>query len=78
MLCFHLTGITCPPTTEFSICGSSCIQTCANPVGELVCEDICVAGCFCPQGQWTAQQHCCTTFGEQLHEYKAFFKENPT
>uniref|UniRef100_UPI00358ED4DF mucin-2-like n=1 Tax=Myxine glutinosa TaxID=7769 RepID=UPI00358ED4DF len=42
-------GITCPPTMEYLECGRPCMQTCANPVGELACEGLCVPGCYCPQ-----------------------------
>ncbi|XP_051800201.1 zonadhesin, like [Acanthochromis polyacanthus] len=40
----------CPPNSSYSLCVSSCPETCVGVVGPPGCEDICVEGCDCDPG----------------------------
>ncbi|XP_029382830.1 zonadhesin, like [Echeneis naucrates] len=42
--------LTCPPNSSYSLCMSSCPETCLGVVGPPGCEDVCVEGCKCDPG----------------------------
>ena len=35
---------------EYKPCGTSCINTCANPSASVGCTTACQEGCYCPEG----------------------------
>ncbi|XP_037537371.1 zonadhesin, like [Nematolebias whitei] len=48
----------CPPNSSYSLCVSSCPETCLGVVGPLGCEDICVEGCQCDLGFILSNDKC--------------------
>ncbi|XP_030578939.1 IgGFc-binding protein-like [Archocentrus centrarchus] len=42
--------LACPPNSSYSLCVSSCPETCLGVVGPHGCEDVCVEGCECNPG----------------------------
>lgn len=40
----------CPPNSSYSLCVSSCPETCLGVVGPPGCDDVCVEGCKCNPG----------------------------
>uniref|UniRef100_A0A3P8SSH9 TIL domain-containing protein n=1 Tax=Amphiprion percula TaxID=161767 RepID=A0A3P8SSH9_AMPPE len=60
-----ITGVTvgppalaCPPNSSYSLCVSSCPETCVGVVGPSGCEDICVEGCACDPGFILSDDKC--------------------
>uniref|UniRef100_A0A3Q3X8E6 TIL domain-containing protein n=1 Tax=Mola mola TaxID=94237 RepID=A0A3Q3X8E6_MOLML len=43
-------AMACPPNSNYSLCASSCPETCLDVLGEPGCEDQCVEGCECNPG----------------------------
>uniref|UniRef100_A0A669DBE7 TIL domain-containing protein n=1 Tax=Oreochromis niloticus TaxID=8128 RepID=A0A669DBE7_ORENI len=43
-------SLTCPPNSSYSLCVSSCPETCLGVVGPPGCEEVCVEGCECNPG----------------------------
>uniref|UniRef100_A0A8D0D0Q4 TIL domain-containing protein n=1 Tax=Sander lucioperca TaxID=283035 RepID=A0A8D0D0Q4_SANLU len=43
-------ALACPPNSSYSLCVSSCPETCLGVSGPPGCEDVCVEGCECKPG----------------------------
>ncbi|KAM8881606.1 zonadhesin, like [Synchiropus picturatus] len=50
--------LTCPPNSSYSLCVSSCPETCLGVVGPPGCEDVCVEGCKCDPGFILSGEQC--------------------
>uniref|UniRef100_UPI003AAC3F13 zonadhesin, like n=1 Tax=Centroberyx gerrardi TaxID=166262 RepID=UPI003AAC3F13 len=50
--------LTCPPNSSYSLCVSSCPETCLGVVGPPGCEDVCVEGCQCDPGFILSDEKC--------------------
>ncbi|KAM8746516.1 zonadhesin, like [Acanthopagrus schlegelii] len=50
--------LTCPPNSSYSLCVSSCPETCLGAVGPPGCEDTCVEGCECDPGFILSNDKC--------------------
>ncbi|KAM9314092.1 zonadhesin, like [Pholidichthys leucotaenia] len=48
----------CPANSSYSLCVSSCPETCLGPVGPPGCEDVCVEGCECDPGFVLSNDKC--------------------
>ncbi|XP_029944228.1 zonadhesin, like [Salarias fasciatus] len=49
---------TCPPNSSYSLCVSSCPETCLGTGGPPGCEDVCVEGCECNPGFILSDDKC--------------------
>uniref|UniRef100_A0A672GGP0 TIL domain-containing protein n=1 Tax=Salarias fasciatus TaxID=181472 RepID=A0A672GGP0_SALFA len=52
------TAPTCPPNSSYSLCVSSCPETCLGTGGPPGCEDVCVEGCECNPGFILSDDKC--------------------
>ncbi|CAJ1086482.1 LOW QUALITY PROTEIN: zonadhesin%2C like [Xyrichtys novacula] len=50
--------LACPPNSSYSLCVSSCPETCLGVVGPPGCEDVCVEGCQCNPGFILSNDKC--------------------
>ncbi|XP_067380543.1 zonadhesin, like isoform X2 [Channa argus] len=50
--------LACPPNSSYSLCVSSCPETCQGVVGPPGCEDVCVEGCDCNPGFILSNDKC--------------------
>ncbi|XP_037615491.1 zonadhesin, like [Sebastes umbrosus] len=50
--------LACPPNSSYSLCTSSCPETCLGVVGPPGCEDVCVEGCECNPGFILSNDKC--------------------
>ncbi|XP_019955619.2 zonadhesin, like [Paralichthys olivaceus] len=50
--------LTCPPNSSYSLCVSSCPETCLGVVGPVGCENVCVEGCKCNPGFILSNDKC--------------------
>ncbi|XP_033465892.2 zonadhesin, like isoform X3 [Epinephelus lanceolatus] len=50
--------LACPPNSSYSLCASSCPETCLGVVGPPGCEDVCVEGCECNPGFVLSNDKC--------------------
>lgn len=50
--------LACPPNSSYSLCVSSCPETCLGVVGPPGCEDVCVEGCECNPGYILSNDQC--------------------
>ncbi|KAJ0055940.1 hypothetical protein NL108_016698 [Boleophthalmus pectinirostris] len=50
--------LACPPNSSYSLCVSSCPETCLGMVGPPGCEDKCVEGCECNPGFILSNDQC--------------------
>ncbi|XP_044040733.1 zonadhesin, like isoform X2 [Siniperca chuatsi] len=50
--------LACPPNSSYSLCVSSCPETCLGVVGPPGCEDLCVEGCECNPGFILSNDKC--------------------
>uniref|UniRef100_A0A672YLK6 TIL domain-containing protein n=1 Tax=Sphaeramia orbicularis TaxID=375764 RepID=A0A672YLK6_9TELE len=50
--------LACPPNSSYSLCVSSCPETCLGAVGPPGCEDVCVEGCECNPGFILSNDKC--------------------
>ncbi|XP_018526611.1 zonadhesin, like isoform X3 [Lates calcarifer] len=50
--------LACPPNSSYSLCVSSCPETCLGVVGPPGCEDVCVEGCECNPGFILSNDKC--------------------
>ncbi|XP_017282542.1 zonadhesin, like [Kryptolebias marmoratus] len=50
--------LTCPPNSSYSLCVSSCPETCLGVVGPPGCQDVCVEGCQCNPGFILSNDKC--------------------
>ncbi|XP_041840432.1 zonadhesin, like [Melanotaenia boesemani] len=50
--------LACPPNSSYSLCVSSCPETCVGMVGPPGCEDVCVEGCECNPGFILSDDRC--------------------
>uniref|UniRef100_UPI000D3015B3 IgGFc-binding protein-like n=1 Tax=Maylandia zebra TaxID=106582 RepID=UPI000D3015B3 len=50
--------LTCPPNSSYSLCVSSCPETCLGVVGPPGCEEVCVEGCECNPGFILSDDKC--------------------
>uniref|UniRef100_A0A672YLC7 TIL domain-containing protein n=1 Tax=Sphaeramia orbicularis TaxID=375764 RepID=A0A672YLC7_9TELE len=51
-------ALACPPNSSYSLCVSSCPETCLGAVGPPGCEDVCVEGCECNPGFILSNDKC--------------------
>ncbi|XP_019212039.1 zonadhesin [Oreochromis niloticus] len=51
-------SLTCPPNSSYSLCVSSCPETCLGVVGPPGCEEVCVEGCECNPGFILSDDKC--------------------
>uniref|UniRef100_A0A3B3ZZU9 TIL domain-containing protein n=1 Tax=Periophthalmus magnuspinnatus TaxID=409849 RepID=A0A3B3ZZU9_9GOBI len=51
-------ALACPPNSSYSLCVSSCPETCTGVVGPPGCEDVCVEGCECNPGFILSNDQC--------------------
>uniref|UniRef100_A0A3Q2CUH3 TIL domain-containing protein n=1 Tax=Cyprinodon variegatus TaxID=28743 RepID=A0A3Q2CUH3_CYPVA len=51
-------AIPCPPNSSYTLCMSSCPETCLGVVGPPGCEDVCVEGCECNPGFILSDDKC--------------------
>uniref|UniRef100_A0A8C5G4K2 TIL domain-containing protein n=1 Tax=Gouania willdenowi TaxID=441366 RepID=A0A8C5G4K2_GOUWI len=56
--CTLLPALACPPNSSYSLCTSSCPETCLGSVGPSGCEDVCVEGCKCNPGFILSDDKC--------------------
>ncbi|XP_043953834.1 zonadhesin, like [Gambusia affinis] len=50
--------LACPPNSSYSLCVSSCPETCLGAAGPPGCEDVCVEGCECNPGFILSDDRC--------------------
>ncbi|KAM7377718.1 hypothetical protein PAMA_014158 [Pampus argenteus] len=50
--------LACPPNSSYSLCVSSCPETCLGVVGPSGCENVCVEGCECNPGFILSDEKC--------------------
>ncbi|XP_008303994.1 zonadhesin, like, partial [Stegastes partitus] len=50
--------LACPPNSSYSLCVSSCPETCLGVIGSPGCEDVCVEGCACDPGFILSDDKC--------------------
>ncbi|KAK7909334.1 hypothetical protein WMY93_014018 [Mugilogobius chulae] len=50
--------LACPPNSSYSLCVSSCPETCLGAVGPPGCENVCVEGCQCNPGFVLSNDKC--------------------
>uniref|UniRef100_A0A3P9N5B4 VWFD domain-containing protein n=1 Tax=Poecilia reticulata TaxID=8081 RepID=A0A3P9N5B4_POERE len=50
--------LACPPNSSYSLCVSSCPETCLGVAGPPGCEDVCVEGCECNPGFILSDDRC--------------------
>uniref|UniRef100_UPI0009B30AFF zonadhesin-like n=1 Tax=Monopterus albus TaxID=43700 RepID=UPI0009B30AFF len=50
--------LACPPNSSYSLCMSSCPETCQGVVGLPGCENVCVEGCECNPGFILSNEKC--------------------
>ncbi|XP_029931628.1 zonadhesin, like [Myripristis murdjan] len=50
--------LACPPNSSYSMCVSSCPETCLGVVGPPGCQDVCVEGCQCNPGFILSNDKC--------------------
>ncbi|XP_028285469.1 zonadhesin, like isoform X2 [Parambassis ranga] len=50
--------LACPPNSSYSLCVSSCPETCLGVVGPPGCENVCVEGCKCNPGFVLSNDQC--------------------
>ncbi|XP_067436173.1 zonadhesin, like isoform X2 [Thunnus thynnus] len=50
--------LACPPNSSYSLCVSSCPETCLGVVGPSGCENVCVEGCECNPGFILSNDKC--------------------
>uniref|UniRef100_A0A3B4UYF2 Zonadhesin, like n=1 Tax=Seriola dumerili TaxID=41447 RepID=A0A3B4UYF2_SERDU len=50
--------LACPPNSSYSLCVSSCPETCLGVVGAPGCEDVCLEGCECNPGFILSDNKC--------------------
>ncbi|XP_068569750.1 zonadhesin, like [Cebidichthys violaceus] len=50
--------LACPPNSSYTLCASSCPETCLGAVGPPGCEDVCVEGCECNPGFILSNDKC--------------------
>ncbi|XP_061920411.1 zonadhesin, like [Entelurus aequoreus] len=48
----------CPANSSYSLCVSSCSETCLGVVGPPGCQDVCVEGCQCDPGFILSDEKC--------------------
>lgn len=60
MLLFPHQALDCPSNSSYSVCVSSCPETCLGVVGPPGCEDKCVEGCECNPGFILSNDKCVT------------------
>ncbi|KAF7650362.1 hypothetical protein LDENG_00127240, partial [Lucifuga dentata] len=48
----------CPPNSSYSLCMSSCPETCVRAAGPAGCQDVCVEGCECNPGFILSDKKC--------------------
>uniref|UniRef100_A0AAZ1XM99 TIL domain-containing protein n=1 Tax=Oreochromis aureus TaxID=47969 RepID=A0AAZ1XM99_OREAU len=53
-----INSLTCPPNSSYSLCVSSCPETCLGVVGPPGCEEVCVEGCECNPGFILSDDKC--------------------
>lgn len=51
-------AVACPPNSSYTLCMSSCPETCLGVVGPPGCEDVCVEGCQCDPGFVLSDDKC--------------------
>uniref|UniRef100_A0A3Q3IRA4 TIL domain-containing protein n=1 Tax=Monopterus albus TaxID=43700 RepID=A0A3Q3IRA4_MONAL len=51
-------ALACPPNSSYSLCMSSCPETCQGVVGLPGCENVCVEGCECNPGFILSNEKC--------------------
>uniref|UniRef100_A0A3Q3KJE0 TIL domain-containing protein n=1 Tax=Mastacembelus armatus TaxID=205130 RepID=A0A3Q3KJE0_9TELE len=51
-------ALACPPNSSYSLCMSSCPETCLGVVGPLGCDNVCVEGCECNPGFILSDNKC--------------------
>ncbi|XP_037116970.1 zonadhesin, like isoform X3 [Syngnathus acus] len=54
----HFCPLDCPANSSYSLCVSSCPETCAGMVGAPGCGDVCVEGCACNPGFILSDDKC--------------------
>ncbi|XP_014902117.1 zonadhesin, like [Poecilia latipinna] len=50
--------LACPPNSSYSLCVSSCPETCLGVAGRPGCQDVCVEGCECNPGFILSDDRC--------------------
>ncbi|XP_054457047.1 zonadhesin, like [Anoplopoma fimbria] len=50
--------LACPPNSSYTLCASSCPETCLGVVGPPGCENMCVEGCECNPGFILSNDKC--------------------
>ncbi|MEQ2272342.1 hypothetical protein XENORESO_019431, partial [Xenotaenia resolanae] len=50
--------LACPPNSSYSLCVSSCPETCLGVFGASGCENVCVEGCKCDPGFILSDDKC--------------------
>uniref|UniRef100_A0A3Q3DSF1 Zonadhesin, like n=1 Tax=Hippocampus comes TaxID=109280 RepID=A0A3Q3DSF1_HIPCM len=54
----HFCPLDCPANSSYSLCVSSCPETCTGVVGAPGCGDVCVEGCACNPGFILSDDKC--------------------
>ncbi|XP_051914405.1 IgGFc-binding protein-like [Hippocampus zosterae] len=54
----HFCPLDCPANSSYSLCVSSCPETCTGTVGAPGCGDVCVEGCACNPGFILSDDKC--------------------
>nr|XP_049615661.1 zonadhesin, like isoform X24 [Syngnathus scovelli] len=54
----HFCPLDCPANSSYSLCVSSCPETCTGMVGAPGCGDVCVEGCACNPGFILSDDKC--------------------